>query len=166
MELEEGVKENSVIDNLPSDIEEEVGEIWKANRKFWMHLKIRENMLIQKARLKWPNDDDNSKYFHAVMKRGLRHNFLGPISMSIGLLSRVEEIKEVVFELFEAKFKESEVTRTILEGDIFKILSDEDKSSLEFLGFAVWNCDKYKSPGPTGFSILFYKKCWYLLRRM
>ncbi|XP_058757308.1 uncharacterized protein LOC131630545 [Vicia villosa] len=108
MELEEGVKEINVIDNLPLDVEKEVGERQKANRKFWTQLKIRENVLIQKARLKWLNEgDDNSKYFHAVVKGGLRCNFLGPISTSTGLLSKAEEVKEAVFEHFETKFKET-----------------------------------------------------------
>ncbi|XP_058774884.1 uncharacterized protein LOC131649153 [Vicia villosa] len=132
LDLEEGVKEINAIDNHPLDEEVESGDRWRANRKFWMNLKIRENMLIQKARLKWLNDgDDNSRYFHAIMKRGLRRNFLGHISTSRGILSKVEEVKEEIFEHFESKFKESEVSRPVLDGDIFNKLSIEDKNSLE-----------------------------------
>ncbi|XP_058768582.1 uncharacterized protein LOC131642338 [Vicia villosa] len=133
MELEESVREINDIDNLPLDVEEEAEEVRKANQKFWLNLKIRENMLIQRVRLKWLNDGDvNSKFFHAVMKKGLRRNFIGPISTSRGLHSSVEDVKAVVFEHFEDKFKETEGHRSVLEGDVFKILDANDKNSLEF----------------------------------
>ncbi|XP_058726223.1 uncharacterized protein LOC131597549 [Vicia villosa] len=172
MELEEGVKEINVIDDLPSDEEEEGGARRKANNIFWMNLKIRENMLIQKARLKWINDgDDNNKYFHSIMKRGLRCNFLGPFLTPSGMISEVEEVREVVFEHFEAKFKESDRLRPFLEGDIFKTLSEEYKNNLELpfkeeeIKEAIWSCDGYKSLGPDGYSILFFKKCWEFVKK-
>ncbi|XP_058741064.1 uncharacterized protein LOC131613407 [Vicia villosa] len=171
LELEEGVKEINAIDNHPSNEEVESGDRWRANRKFWTNLKIRENMLIQKARLKWLNDgDDNSRYFHAIMKRGLRHYYLGHISTARGILGEVEEVKEEIFEHFESKFKESEASRPVLEGDIFNKLSIEDMNSLELpfeeieIKQAVWSCDGGKSLGPDGYSILFFKKCWEFVK--
>lgn len=61
---------------------------------FGENLKIKENMFIQREKMKWFNDGDvNSKYFHAVMKKSLRHNFISSISTSGGLHSSVEEVK-------------------------------------------------------------------------
>ncbi|XP_058765879.1 uncharacterized protein LOC131639401 [Vicia villosa] len=132
MELEESVREINDIHNLPSDVEEKAEEVRKANQNFWLNLKIKENMLIQRARLKWLNDGDvNSKFVHAIMKKGLRCNFIGPISTSRGL-SSVDDVKAAVFEHFEDKFKETEGYRPVLEGDVFKILDAEDKNYLEF----------------------------------
>lgn len=49
----------------------------KANGKFWLNMRIRENMLIQKVRMRWLNEGGvNSKFFHKVMKKGLRRNFI------------------------------------------------------------------------------------------
>lgn len=110
----------------------EDGERYKANRKFWLNLKIKENMIIQRSIVKWLNDGDvNSRYFHAIMKKGMRHNFIGPISTSRGMISSVKEVKEEVFGHFKAKFKENDMNRPVLEGHVFKSFSGEEKESLE-----------------------------------
>ncbi|XP_058766821.1 uncharacterized protein LOC131640445 [Vicia villosa] len=146
MEVEDGVKEINDLDNLSSDVEEEEDARRKANRKLWLNLKIRENMLIQKARLKWLTDgDDNSKFFHAIMKSGIRRNFLGPFSSPRGMISEMEDVKDMVFDHFEDKFKEMDAIRPFLEGDLFNSLSEEDTCSLESpfkeveIKEAVWN---------------------------
>lgn len=59
-------------------------------------------MLIQRSRLKWLNEgDDNSRFFHLVMKQGIRRNFLGPFITVNGAVSEVEEVREMVFDHFE-----------------------------------------------------------------
>lgn len=81
LELEEWVREMNVLDDLGSDEEVLKEEKNKASKKFWLNLKIKENMIIQRARMKCLNDRDvNSKFFHAVMNKSLRRNHIGPIS--------------------------------------------------------------------------------------
>ncbi|XP_058746742.1 uncharacterized protein LOC131619688 [Vicia villosa] len=72
LDMEEGVREINSIDDLDPDIVVEEDVRGNANRKFWLNLKIKENMIKQKARVRWINDGDvNSKYFHSLMKKRL-----------------------------------------------------------------------------------------------
>lgn len=104
------------------------------------------------------------------MKQRLRRNFLGPFQSTSGMISEVEEVRGVVFEHFEDKFKKSERFRLVLVRDFFKTLSEEDKNSLELtfeegeIKEAIWSCDGYKSPRPNEYSILFFKKCWKFVK--
>lgn len=136
MLLEEGVRELNDLDKLEESLEEEN----KFSRKnIWLNLKIRENMIIQRARIKWLNDEDeNNKFFHVAMKKNMRNNHIGPIVNSRGVESSVKEVKKEVFDHFTGKFKE------------------EDKCMLELLFLeeeindAIWNCEGSMSPGPDG----------------
>ncbi|XP_058768560.1 uncharacterized protein LOC131642301 [Vicia villosa] len=126
----------------------------RASKDFWMNLKIKENMLIQKSRLKWLNDGDaNSRYFHKVMKARRRRNHIGPLLTESGLVDSVAEVKEEVLSHFANKFKEDVRGRPTLEGISFGVLSRDEKESLEkpFLEEeikeAIWNCEGSKSPG-------------------
>ncbi|XP_058774298.1 uncharacterized protein LOC131648566 [Vicia villosa] len=139
----------------------------RASRDIWMNLKIKENMLIQKSRLKWLNDGDaNSKYFHGVMKARRTHNFIGSIVTEGGIINSVTEIKEEVKNHFEKKFLGDQRERPVLDGISFDTLEEEDMAFLEKLfedseiKAAIWDCDGLKSLGPDGYSFFFIKKCW------
>ncbi|XP_058783185.1 uncharacterized protein LOC131657846 [Vicia villosa] len=172
-EVEEGVRELNEADDL-DDMSEEVQAFKiKASCRFWLNLKIKENMLIQKSRLKWLNyGDSNSKYFHRVMKemRRRRRNHICSIVTSNNIINKVNEVKEEVRNHFEGKFAENCLNRLIVEGVVFNSLSLEDVISLELPFFegeireAVWSHEGSKIPGPDGFSLLFVKKCWLFLK--
>ncbi|XP_058750878.1 uncharacterized protein LOC131623901 [Vicia villosa] len=100
----------------------------EATARFWLNLRIKENMLIQKSRLKWLNNGDtNRRFFHIVMKVRRRHNFIGSINSNRGILDSVAEVKEEVFNHFEYKFRESDLYRPILEGNFGGRLSHLDR---------------------------------------
>ncbi|CAI8603270.1 unnamed protein product [Vicia faba] len=110
LELEEGVRDINIGDER-LDYEDDVlhPEIIAKGKedtsRFWTNLRIKENMLVQKSRLKWLNEgDSNSGFFHKVMKERRRHNHTGPVMSSSGLLESVEEIKEEVTYQFSNKF--------------------------------------------------------------
>ncbi|XP_058776192.1 uncharacterized protein LOC131650503 [Vicia villosa] len=162
--VEEGIRDLNEADDC-DDVSNEVQAIKrKASSRLWLNLKIKENMLIQKSRVKWLNDgDSNSKFFHRVMKERRRRNHLGSISTSSGILANVEEVKDGVWRHFNEKFKEVCESRPVLENGSFNTLSMEDSASLELpfseeeIKEAVSNCDGAKSPGPDGFTLLFVK---------
>ncbi|XP_058758224.1 uncharacterized protein LOC131631444 [Vicia villosa] len=163
LEVEEEVEDLNRWDTLLE--EENVGgrdEIVKVRKeescRFWLNLRIKENMIIQKSRLAWINDgDSNSGYFHKVMKERRRYNHIGPINSTSGMKETVLEVKEKVFSHFSNKFVETERNRPCLEGISFKRLSMEDITLLEApfeeseIKEAIWGSGGAKTPGPTGF---------------
>ncbi|XP_058733926.1 uncharacterized protein LOC131605606 [Vicia villosa] len=172
MEVEEGVREFNASDDRESWDDEEIEAKKMASKKIWVNLKIKENMLIQKARLRWMNDGDNNiKFFHRTMKER-NWNHIGSINSNGGLVSSVAEVKEAVKVHFEDKFKEDCLNRPKLDGVHVSSLSWEDSCSLEtpFLEAeireAVWSCDGTKSPGPDGFSFLFHYEMLLLAGRI
>ncbi|XP_058742324.1 uncharacterized protein LOC131614788 [Vicia villosa] len=168
LEVEEGVRELNEADDcevLGDEIQAIKG---KASSRFWLSLKIKENMLIQKSRLKWLNDGDfNSKYFHRVMKETTRRNHICSITTSSSIIDKVEEVKEEVRCHFDRKFKEDNISIPVLDNVLINYLSSEESASLELplseeeIKEAVWNCEGSKSPRPDGFSLLFVKNCWF-----
>ncbi|XP_058726407.1 uncharacterized protein LOC131597748 [Vicia villosa] len=143
----------------------------EATTRIWRNLRIKENMLLQKARLRWVKEGDaNNGFFHKVMKEKRSFNHLGPIATARGMAVSVEEVREAVFNHFRDKFVESEENRPLLEGGEFKSISGEMAANLEkpFLEDeikeAVWSCGGDKCSGPNGYSFLFIKKCWDFIK--
>ncbi|XP_058783622.1 uncharacterized protein LOC131658332 [Vicia villosa] len=112
LEVEEGVKDIIFGDKLLElDSVELNPEIVKkrkeATNRFWTDLRIKENMLVQKSRLKWLNkEDSNSGFFHKVMKDRRRRNHIGPINSLNGSLSSVKDVKEEIVHHFLASLEE------------------------------------------------------------
>ncbi|XP_058765712.1 uncharacterized protein LOC131639232 [Vicia villosa] len=171
LEVEEGVRVLNESDDREMWEEEAHLNKIKASRKIWLNLKLRENMLIQKSRLRCLNDgDSNSKFFHRVMKERRSKNHICSLNTSDGVVESVGGVKEVVRGHFEHKFKEFFPNRPLLEGVLVNSLSVEDRDSLEVpfseeeIKEAVWSCDGSKSMGPDGISLLFFKKCWNFVK--
>lgn len=116
--MEEGVKEINDIDDFKGEYEIENDARSRGNSKFWLNLRIRENMIIQKVRMKWLSDGDvNNKFLHKVMKKGLRRNYIGSIYTVRGVINSVHEVKNEVYDHFEEKFKENDMDRPLLDGE-------------------------------------------------
>ncbi|XP_058733229.1 uncharacterized protein LOC131604830 [Vicia villosa] len=65
------------------------------------------------------------------MKGRRRHNHIGSIVTSSGIVDSVAEVKEEVLNHFASKFVESDEVRPILEGINFKKISHAERFSLE-----------------------------------
>lgn len=144
----------------------------EAVEKMLLNLKIKENLLLQKSRLKWDYDGDcNNKYFHSILKERRTENFIGSLPSNIGRLESVEDVKEEVRRLFWDSFKEEEYSHHILEGIQFKSLSQLDSAfsesifSMREIKEVVWACDGSKSPASDGYNFFFIKKYWNFLRK-
>ncbi|XP_058784900.1 uncharacterized protein LOC131659770 [Vicia villosa] len=101
LEMQEGIKDMNAMDewdaetSIPMDPEVVTSKRKLSSSKFWLNLKIKENMLIQKSRLNWLNDgDNNSKFFHSVMKGRRRLNHIGPLVTQAGMIESVEGVRE------------------------------------------------------------------------
>lgn len=149
--MNEGVE--MVDDDDDLEINLDVDRIIRASSDFWLNLKIKENMLIQKARLKWD------------MKARRNRNHIGYIVTDRGVIDSVMEVKGEVFNHFKKKSVGVENERPNLEGLSFPYLSQEERLSLECpflegeIKEEIWSCDALKSMGPDGYSFIFIKKC-------
>ncbi|XP_058752224.1 uncharacterized protein LOC131625381 [Vicia villosa] len=171
LEMEDGIRDLNIADErLVSDNDASFDDNFALRKescaKFWRNLKIKENMLLQKSRVKWIKEgDSNSGFFHKVMKQRRRINNLGPLFTPEGLVDSVEDVKEAVFNFFENKFLETEVSRPVLDGIPFNSINSLEAADIEkpFLEAeikeALWECGGDKSPGPDGYSFLFIKNC-------
>ncbi|XP_058733672.1 uncharacterized protein LOC131605316 [Vicia villosa] len=177
--VEEGVRIMNEGDEMVDDVdgeeivvgEDELSRKRRAQSDFWLNLKIKENMLIQKSRLKWLNDgDSNSRYFHNVMNSRRIRNHIGFIVTDRGVVESVEEVKKETKLFFEEKFSEAMGGRPILEDISFSKLNRVERDGLEYpfseeeIKEAIWSCDGARSPGPDGYSFRFIKKCWHFMK--
>lgn len=88
--------------------------------RMWTSMRIKENFMRQKVRLKWDiNGDSTSKFFHSVAKDRRRKFFIGNLLTDKGLVREVGEVKEEVWKHFGKKFVENDGNRPILEEVIF-----------------------------------------------
>ncbi|XP_058764508.1 uncharacterized protein LOC131637959 [Vicia villosa] len=112
----------------------------------------------------------NEDMIKEVIKERRRINHIGPILSSRGILESVGEVKEEVFRHFKDKLKEEEIYRLVLDGIHFNNIIESDSALLESpfleeeIKEAIWSCGGSKSPGPDGYSFLFFKRCWSFLK--
>lgn len=87
-----------------------------------------------------------------------------------GTVESVEEVKKEIKKHFKDFFKESCSVRPIPKGIEFRSLEDRDKIELEIpftveeVKYVSWSCDGNKNPGPNGYTLVFFKKNWALVK--
>ncbi|XP_058784985.1 uncharacterized protein LOC131659881 [Vicia villosa] len=132
LEIEENVKELNKWDDREVWEEEIHLNKVKASKNIWFNLKLKENMLIQKSRMRWLNDgDDNSRYFHNSVKERRRMNRICLLDSNEGVVATVNEVKDRVKNHFECKFKEECFERPLLEDVAIGSLNEDQSCSLE-----------------------------------
>ncbi|XP_058784661.1 uncharacterized protein LOC131659494 [Vicia villosa] len=81
-----------------------------------------------------------------------------------------EEVREAFVDNFGKKFVEVDERRPCLEGIQVNRIKGEDMVDIkkpfkesEIREF-IWSCGEDKSPGPDGYTFLFIKKCWDIIK--
>ncbi|GKE93277.1 putative RNA-directed DNA polymerase, partial [Tanacetum coccineum] len=171
-----------------SDIESIVAGAWSINqkrslgdveRKAWMDVrrkwiktdKEKAGILKQKSRMKWDIEgDENSKYFHSVVKRRNNKNSIRGLMINGVWSEDPEVIKEQMFTFYKSKFSKKEGDRPSFCNGRVTMLLDVEATSLEntFTEKEIWNavcgCGSEKAPGPDGFNFRFIKKFWGIIK--
>nr|GFA94482.1 RNA-directed DNA polymerase, eukaryota, reverse transcriptase zinc-binding domain protein [Tanacetum cinerariifolium] len=127
--------------------------------------------LMQKAKVKWEVEgDENSKFFHGLINSRRKSQSIHGI-MHEGLwLSGPKDIKEAFINFYKKKFSchGSQVSFPSFMPAHRHNASDQDLLeavvSIEEIKTAVWDCGSNKASGPDGYSFLFIKRFWDLLK--
>eukprot|EP00253_Pinus_taeda_P013620 PITA_13620 len=145
-------------------------------RKTYNSFRIEEEYWRIKSRSLWLKaGDKNTKYFHRQYRARLSRNHIAKIITSRGQVCRgFDQIKEVVVNHFQnllsADKEGSEEDVEEFLTNIPQLVSAEDNNILlrpaieAEIADIVWSMEPDKAPGPDGFSIHFYRKCWDLIK--
>ncbi|CAL5351436.1 unnamed protein product [Camellia sinensis] len=140
------------------------GEVLKwSKRKEWLWL--------QKSRLSWAlKGDKNTKFFHSIASCRCNRNLLNSLTVNGVVIENLAKIKEGVFRHFSYLFVESWKVRPKLGGVFKTIRSNGTEVELEytFSEGEIWapvkECDGNKAPGPNGFNLSCFQKCWKVFK--
>jgi hypothetical protein len=110
------------------------------------------------------------KVFYSTLAARRRGNAISTVQVGGVTLEGVSPIREAVFSHFASHFQASNIDRPGVENRVFKRLNLVECGSLTrpFLEAevkaAIWECDSFKSPGPDGINLGFFKDFWTELK--
>ncbi|GAU44264.1 hypothetical protein TSUD_400110 [Trifolium subterraneum] len=82
----------------------------------------------------------------------------------------VAEVRQHVFDHFQNHFRKVQFSQPDISGLSFSTVSELDSEELikpfllEEIKSAIWDCDSFKSPGPDGVNLGFFKDFWEVLK--
>nr|GEV20926.1 RNA-directed DNA polymerase, eukaryota [Tanacetum cinerariifolium] len=128
---------------------------------------MKSKELFQKSKVKWAIEgDENSKFFHGLINKKRSQLAIRGVFIEGVWCTNPSTIKEVFYNHFEARFKQTGNHRLLINFPFKKRLSATQVDDLERcvsrdeIKSAVWSCGTDKSPGPDGFSFEFFRKYW------
>ncbi|XP_028090713.1 uncharacterized protein LOC114290913 [Camellia sinensis] len=137
----------------------------------WKLSKIVEWAWIQKSRIKWPTQGDrNTKFFHIMASSRRVRNSLCSIAVNGTVKEDPVEVRAAVQQHFINQFTEPWRNRPRLSGPFVSIGDREVVELLEAkfseneIVAAVKSCEGNKAPGPDGFNLMMFKKCWKVIK--
>ncbi|GJS83816.1 hypothetical protein Tco_0750357 [Tanacetum coccineum] len=127
--------------------------------------------LVQKSRVKWEVDgDENSKFFHGLINSRRKSQMVQGIMLNGVWNFDPKDIKLALLNFYKDKFSCHDSPFSIPPMLLAHCLSITDRDFLESIVFmdeikvTVLNCGSQKAPGPDGYSFMFIKMLWDLLK--
>jgi hypothetical protein len=121
----------------------------------------------QKSRVLWLKEgDNNTKYFHNMANSNRCWNYMHRVEVDGIVHETDKEIRDNVVSFYEDLYQEKESWRPLVDGLDFHSIGTAESSHLErkFDREEVFQVLKdlqgNKAPGPDGFSMAFFHKCW------
>ncbi|GJV03866.1 putative RNA-directed DNA polymerase, eukaryota, reverse transcriptase zinc-binding domain protein [Tanacetum coccineum] len=133
--------------------------------------KIESIDLAQKARVKWEIESgENSKFFHGLINSRRKSQMIQGIMHEGIWLTDPSVIKETFVNFYKDKFscQDSQVSFPLFIPTHRLHTSDRDSLeaivSMDEIKMVVWECGSNKALGPDGYSFMFIKIFWELLK--
>jgi hypothetical protein len=140
---------------------EELNKVMELDEIYWR----------QKSHAVWLKEGDrNTKFFHRLANSHRRNNFIGALNIDGHMTLDSEEITAEIVQYYQNLYSESTHWRPKLDGLSFNRLNSVDAAAVirpfdeEEVQAAVTTMPGDKAPGPDGFTLAFYKKCWSVLK--
>jgi Reverse transcriptase (RNA-dependent DNA polymerase) len=141
-----------------------------------LHNVYRDEMIYwqQRARLQWLHQGDtNTRFFHSIASSRKRTNLISSLHINGTETRDSEVIKAHILGYYKNLLGSKGSTWVSFSNTIWEqhecVLDSENASLIapfteEEIRCAVFSMNPNKSPGPDGFSILFYQKFWALIK--
>ena len=124
----------------------------------------------QKSRVLWLKEgDNNTKFFHQMANSHRRCNYMERVEVDGTVFEMESEVKEKVVQFYASLYQEQEPWRPKVDGLVFDMISEEEQALLERkfdreeVLQVVNDLQGDKAPGPDGFTMAFFQKCWSVL---
>ncbi|KAM3020904.1 hypothetical protein ACUV84_040901 [Puccinellia chinampoensis] len=149
------------------------GETWlrkELKRKILGLASLQRTMARQRSRLLWIKEGDaNTTFFHAHASKCRRRNHMFKLKKGDREVTDQQEMEELATEFFtdligQPKERVEEINLDALGLSRLNLDDLEANFTEEEIWSVVKNLPADKSPGPDGFSVLFFQKCWATIK--
>jgi hypothetical protein len=124
----------------------------------------------QKSRTLWLKEgDNNTKFFHKMANSHRRYNYMDKVVVDGVVYEEESEIREKVVHFYESLYQESESWRPTMDGLEFDGITTTESELLEHkfekdeVLQVLKDLQGDKAPGPDGFTMAFFQKCWSVI---
>ncbi|XP_026454012.1 uncharacterized protein LOC113355377 [Papaver somniferum] len=130
-------------------------------------------LMRQKARVKWIKEGSaNTNFFHTKMKIRNAKNMISELEDTEGnIVADQDKIAEALVDHFQKKFEFQPISGAENLLDLIpKLIIEEDQQTLHILPeeeeikAAIFDMDPDSAPGPDGFSGIFFRSCWNIIK--
>nr|XP_009804761.1 PREDICTED: uncharacterized protein LOC104249929 [Nicotiana sylvestris] len=135
------------------------------------HIKNEEIAWRQRSRALWLKEGDrNTKFFHITANAHKRSNNIDQLVTHGETIEEPDGIKSEIIDFYKRLYTEAEGWRPAINFDNCLVISEEEKEFLQgsFEEQEVLDCLKIcavdKAPGPDGYIMGFFVKCWDVLK--
>ena len=132
------------------------------------HLMLREETSWrQKSRALWLKEGDkNSKFFHAMANSHRSSNSILSLDIDGVQSTCPDAIRNHIVDFYQSLFNVEGRYHPRMDGVAFDSISESDAVWLERpfgedeVHIAVQSCEGDKAPGPDGYPMAFFQRCW------
>ena len=131
---------------------------------------LEETSWRQNSRVLWLKEgDNNTKIFYKIANSNRRRNLMEKLEVGDFVFSSDSDIRKQAVQFYESLYTEKEPWRPFVDDLQFSEIGDVDRNMLssrfekEEIFQVVKDLQGDKSPGPDGFTMPFFQKCWHVI---